>query len=53
MIYGASSKETEKSLRSYVLGFVEIEAKPIRDTDKSSEKGLRYKHENGWTDRWT
>ena len=53
MIYGASSNETEKSLRSYILGFVEIEAKPIRDTDKSSEEGLRYKHENGWTDRWT
>jgi|SRR6056297_655782 len=29
MIYGASSVETEKSLRSYVLGFLEVEAKPI------------------------
>ncbi|MEG3663104.1 GIY-YIG nuclease family protein [Celeribacter halophilus] len=53
MIYGASTSETAKSLRSYILGFVEIETKPIRDIDKSSELGMQRKRENGWSDRWT
>ena len=53
MIYGASTAETEKALRSYVLGFVEIEAKPIRDSDKASELGMQIKRDKGWADRWT
>ena len=52
-IYGASTAETEKALRSYVLGFVEIEARPIRDTDKTSDLGLKTKRDNGWADRWS
>lgn len=53
MIYGASTTETEKALRSYVLGFVEVEAKPIRDTDKASSLGQQIKRGKGWADRWT
>lgn len=53
MIYGASTAETEKALRSYVLGFVEIEKTPIRDSDKSSEVGMQRKRDNGWADRWS
>ena len=53
MIYGATSAETDKAQRSYVLGFVEIEAKPIRDTDKASALGQQIKRERGWADRWT
>ena len=53
MIYGASSKETEKSMRSYVLGFVEIEARPIRDDEKASPEAYQRKVDNGYKDRWT
>ena len=53
MIYGASAKETEKSLRSYVLGFLEVDATPIRDFEKSSESGLQSKRDAGWGDKWT
>lgn len=53
MIYGASTPETEKSLRSYVLGFLEIEATPIRDYEKASEAGLNRKRDAGWADKWT
>lgn len=53
MIYGASTVETEKSLRSYVLGFVEVEARPIRDYEKSSQLGLDRKRDAGWSDKWT
>lgn len=53
LIYGANSNETAKSLRSYVLGFLQVDATPIRDYEKSSELGLRRKKENGWEDRWT
>ncbi|MDT0683080.1 GIY-YIG nuclease family protein [Roseicyclus sp. F158] len=53
MIYGASTTETEKAQRSYVLGFVEIAATPIRDTDKASAVGQQIKRDKGWADRWT
>ncbi|WP_341485871.1 GIY-YIG nuclease family protein [Thioclava sp. GXIMD4215] len=53
MIYGASTAETEKALRSYVSGFVEIEKTPIHDSDKSSEVGMQRKRDNGWADRWS
>lgn len=53
MIYGASTSETEKALRSYVLGFVEIETTPIRDIDKSSELGMQRKRDSGWEGRWS
>ncbi|WIV49972.1 GIY-YIG nuclease family protein [Marivivens sp. LCG002] len=53
MIYGASSAETEKSQRSYVLGFVEIEARPVRDTDRSSPMAIERKLKRGKSDRWT
>ncbi|KUJ77859.1 hypothetical protein AVO45_07745 [Ruegeria marisrubri] len=53
MIYGANAKETEQSLRSYVLGFVQIDATPIMDYEKASELGLKRKKEKGWADKWT
>lgn len=53
MIYGASTAETEKSLRSYVLGFLEVEATPIRDYEKASNVGLDRKRDAGWADKWT
>lgn len=53
MIYGAGSSETEKTLRSHVLGFVQVDAKPIRDFEKSSERSLAWKASHGWQDKWT
>lgn len=53
MIYGASASETDKAERSYVLGFVEVEARPIRDQDKASDFGMQRKREKGWLGRWS
>lgn len=53
MIYGASSAETEATLRSYILGFVQIDATPIRDIDKASELGMARKRDAGWADKWS
>ncbi|MDA5557682.1 GIY-YIG nuclease family protein [Shimia sp. MMG029] len=53
MIYGAGSVETEKTLRSHVLGFVQVDATPIRDVDKSSEDSLAWKKSRGWQEKWT
>lgn len=53
MIYGASTSETDKAERSYVLGFLEIEARAIRDEDKASDVGMERKRERGWLGRWS
>ncbi|MES2915152.1 MAG: GIY-YIG nuclease family protein [Pseudomonadota bacterium] len=53
MIYGAGSKETEKSLRSYVLGFLQVDARPIRDYEKASKESQQRKASLGWADKWT
>ena len=50
LIYGAGSKETEKSLRSYVIGFVQVDARKIRDTDKSSKRRIESKAKHGWAE---
>jgi hypothetical protein len=52
MIYGAASAETSKTERLRVLGFLQIEARPIRDMDKASPIGLKRKRDNGWTEKW-
>lgn len=52
MIQGASTAETESALRSCVLGFVKIEAQPVRDRDKASYPELRkIRVRGGQTDR--
>ena len=53
LIYGAGSKETERSLRSYVLGFVQVETRRIRDVNKASPEALRLQAANGWAEKWT
>lgn len=53
MIYGAGSGSTASSDILRVLGFLQIDLKPIRDTDKASAAGLARKRENGWTEKWT
>ncbi|WP_420024082.1 GIY-YIG nuclease family protein (plasmid) [Cereibacter azotoformans] len=53
LIYGAGSKETDKALRSYVLGFLQVDAAPIRDRDKAAPESLRRKAERGWAEKWT
>ena len=53
LIYGSGSAETEKTLRSYVLGFVQVDARPIMDVDKASPDALKRKADRGWKDRWT
>lgn len=53
MIYGAASANTEKSQRNRVLGFLQVEARPIRDVDKASALGMKRKHDAGWSDKWT
>lgn len=53
MIYGASSAETDKSHRNRVLGFLQVEARAIRDVDRSSAAGKQRKRDCGWLDKWT
>ena len=53
MIYGAAVGNTKKSMRSHILGFVEIEARPIRDHEKASDASLRAKRERGNGEKWT
>jgi T5orf172 domain len=53
MIYGASSAETDKSHRNRVLGFLQVEARAIRDVDKASVAGMQRKRAKGWQDKWT
>lgn len=52
MIYGAATAETSKNERHRVLGFLQVEARPVRDVDKASLLGLKRKRENGWTEKW-
>jgi hypothetical protein len=52
MIYGAATAETSKNERHRVLGFLQVEARPVRDVDKASPLGLKRKRENGWTEKW-
>ncbi|WP_050763481.1 hypothetical protein [Roseibium sp. TrichSKD4] len=53
LIYGASSAQTKKHMRSHVLGFVEIEARPIRDFEKASEASQLEKKNSGEANLWT
>ena len=53
MIYGASSAETARAERNRVIGFLQIEARPINDSDKASPAGMERKRQKGWSDRWT
>lgn len=53
LIYGASSSQTKKALRSHILGFVEIESRAIRDHEKASEASLLAKKDSGHSDSWT
>lgn len=52
MIYGASSRQTKKAMRSYILGFVEIEARAIRDNEKASDAALQAKKASGNGEKW-
>lgn len=40
MIYGAVSSETNSAHRNRILGFLQVEVRPIRDTDKASRMGM-------------
>lgn len=53
MIYGASNTETVRTERNKVIGFLQIEARPIQDIDKASPAGMERKRQKGWSDRWT
>lgn len=53
MIYGSDTSHTKKAQRSYILGFLQIDAKPIRDIDKSSPESQKWKIDNGFQHRWT
>jgi hypothetical protein len=53
LIYGANASSTKKALRSHVLGFVEIDARPIRDFDKASPASQKAKADNGKAKNWT
>lgn len=53
MIYGATSPETDKVHRNRVIGFLQVEARTIRDFEKASEAGMRRKIAHGWRDKWT
>ncbi len=53
MIYGAVSSETNRAHRNRVLGFLQVEARAIRDIDKASTVGINRKRARGWKDNWT
>ena len=53
MIYGTLGDSTEAADRGRVLGFLEVEPKTIRDIDRMSPEGRRWKVENRVTNRWT
>lgn len=53
MIYGAGSGSTASSDLLRVLGFLQIDPTPIRDTDKASAHGLERKRKNGWAEKWS
>jgi hypothetical protein len=53
LIYGADQDQTRPDQRRQLLGFLEVDAIPIKDTERSSEAERRRKLENGWQDRWT
>lgn len=53
LIYGASSAETDKSHRNRVLGFLQVEARTVRDVERASPVGMKRKLDRGWRDKWT
>lgn len=53
MIYGATTADTPRYQRNKVLGFLQIEARAIRDYEKSSPESQKRKYDEGWGDRWT
>jgi len=53
LIYGANAANTKKSMRSHVLGFVEIDSRPIRDYEKASDASQKEKADNGQAGYWT
>jgi hypothetical protein len=53
LIYGANAASTKKAMRSHVLGFVEIAARPIRDYEKASAASQKVKSDNGNAGSWT
>ncbi|WP_284124169.1 GIY-YIG nuclease family protein [Parerythrobacter aestuarii] len=52
LIYGADVANTAKTDRKQLLGILQVEPTPIRDTDKISEEGLRIKTDLGKVDSW-
>jgi hypothetical protein len=52
LIYGADVKNTAQKDRKQVLGILEVEPTPIKDTDKISEFGLVEKRRLGKQDSW-
>jgi len=53
MVYGTLGDSTEPDDRGRVLGFLEVEPNTIRDIDRMSPEGRRWKVENRVTNRWT
>ncbi len=53
MIYGATSADTDEKQQRRVIGFLQIEALPIQDIERSSPAAIERKRANGWQDKWT
>jgi hypothetical protein len=53
LIYGADHKLTRIEQRRQLLGFLEVEPRPITDTERSSVNDRRWREENAFLDRWT
>jgi hypothetical protein len=53
MIYGTTSAETAAPLRNRVLGFLQVEARAVRDIDRASAEGMERKRASGWLGKWT
>ena len=53
MIYATASNSTAEDERGKILGFLEVEPRRIRDTDRMSPDSRRWKVEAKVADRWT
>jgi hypothetical protein len=53
LIYGAGVAATPRAQRRQVLGVLQIDIMPIRDSDKASAAGMKRKADNKWLGQWS
>lgn len=53
LIYGADNSLTRSDQRRQLLGFLDIEPRPIADIERSSENDRRWREDHNFLERWT